>query len=89
MVRHIPERTCVVCRRKFPKPELTRLVRTESGLVLDLGGKQNGRGAYLCADDACWDRARTTNVLGSALRGSLSEADRAVLDEAQRSRITQ
>ena len=47
-VKKIPTRSCVVTREKYPKGELIRVVRTPEGnVVIDLTGKQNGRGAYL------------------------------------------
>jgi predicted RNA-binding protein YlxR (DUF448 family) len=56
--RHVPERTCIVCRTTKPKRELLRIVRTPAGRVeLDPGGKKSGRGAYLCARHSCWDAA--------------------------------
>jgi predicted RNA-binding protein YlxR (DUF448 family) len=56
---------------------LTRLVYSaENGLVTDPGGKQNGRGTYLCSDPACWDKAVKTNLLDQALRVEISQADK-------------
>ncbi len=74
--RHIPVRTCVVCRTSADKRSLTRLVRAETGVVVDPTGKLNGRGAYLCANDSCWQRAVSTGVLEKALRATLTEEDR-------------
>jgi predicted RNA-binding protein YlxR (DUF448 family) len=52
---------------------LTRIVRTPDGEVLiDLSGKQNGRGAYLCDRRSCWERAATSNVLSRALNVDLT-----------------
>ncbi len=75
--RHIPQRTCVVCRTTSDKRRLTRLVRTpDEGVQIDPTGKRNGRGAYLCDQVTCWDRALSTDVLAHALRTTLTEADR-------------
>ena len=74
--RHVPVRTCVVCRTTADKRQLTRVVRGETGVVIDLTGKLNGRGAYLCTNDSCWQRAATTSVLEKALRATLTEEDR-------------
>jgi uncharacterized protein len=74
--KHVPQRTCVVCREKADKRALTRVVLTESGVQLDPTGKMNGRGAYLCERDACWQRALTTEVLSKALRAALTVEDR-------------
>ena len=75
-------RSCSVCRTKDTKRQLTRLVHTAEGVVIDPTGKLNGRGAYLCAQPACWERALSTDILNKALRTSLTEADRIRLRQA-------
>ena len=74
--KHVPARTCVVCKMKGDKCSLTRLVRTASGVQVDLTGKMDGRGAYLCSNRSCWERVMDTNVLDSALRTALNNEDR-------------
>lgn len=74
--KHVSIRTCAVCRDKDNKRTLTRIVRTEQGVFVDLTGKQSGRGAYLCDKHQCWQRAVQTDVLQGALRVSLSVVDR-------------
>lgn len=81
--KHIPQRTCVVCRETAAKRTLVRLVRTaDQGVQIDPTGKRNGRGAYLCTRPECWQRALSSTVLEKALRTTLSEHDRARLSEA-------
>ena len=76
-VKHIPQRTCVVCRETNAKRTLLRIVRTaEHGVQIDPTGKQNGRGAYLCDKPTCWRRAIETDILGKALRTILTADDR-------------
>ncbi|MCA9933647.1 MAG: YlxR family protein [Ardenticatenaceae bacterium] len=79
--KHIPQRTCVICRQRFDKRRLTRVVRTsESGVVIDPTGKQNGRGAYLCDQSACWEQAlRDTHLLSKALLTTISEEEWAAI----------
>lgn len=83
-VKHVPVRTCVVCREKAGKRTLTRVVRTADGVVLDSSGKMNGRGAYLCEQAACWERAISSDVLAKALKTTLTPEDRARLRDAMR-----
>lgn len=78
--RHVPLRTCIACRQSKDKRELIRLVRTLEGeLVVDETGKQNGRGAYLCRQQACWETALQGNQVSRALRIELGENERRVL----------
>lgn len=74
--KHVPQRTCVVCRQKYNKRDLTRLVRTPDGLLVDQSGKQEGRGAYICDSAECYQKATSTTILNKALRMSLSDEDR-------------
>lgn len=81
--KHIPQRTCVVCRETAAKRTLVRIVRTtDQGVQADPTGKKNGRGAYLCTRPECWQRALSSTVLDKALRTSLTEDDRVRLSEA-------
>ena len=78
--KHVPQRTCVVCRSAMDKRQLTRLVYDPmEGLVIDLTGKRKGRGAYLCQNAACWQQAAASSVLEQSLRVQLSAEDKARL----------
>jgi uncharacterized protein len=75
--KHVPQRTCVACREKEAKRQFVRIVRTpENQVELDLTGKRNGRGAYLCTRRSCWDKAVTSNVLERALKVTLDQETR-------------
>ncbi len=57
--KKIPMRTCIGCGEAKPKKELVRVVRQPDGsLCVDLTGKKNGRGAYICHDTECMKKAR-------------------------------
>lgn len=79
--KHIPQRICIVCRSVNPKRGLVRLVRTATGGVyIDVTGKQNGRGAYVCQQVTCWHTLVERNIIVGALRlTTLTEEDRAAL----------
>ena len=71
----IPMRMCVGCREMKPKKELIRVVRQPSGQVmLDRTGKAAGRGAYVCPDSACLEKARKSKVLERTLEASIEPA---------------
>ena len=54
------KRMCVGCGEMFDKKELIRVVKSPQGEVsLDLTGKKNGRGAYVCNNPECLKKART------------------------------
>lgn len=72
--KHTPQRMCISCREKTAKRTLIRIVRTPEGSVeIDSTGKKNGRGAYLCDDPACWNKALDTNSLDRALKTTIND----------------
>ena len=80
--KHVPHRTCVVCRTVRPKRELVRVVRTSEGTMsLDETGKRSGRGAYVCRQRSCWDAALAKRHLERALKTELSAEVGAELEE--------
>jgi uncharacterized protein len=63
-----PTRTCLGCRGRKPKGELVRLMRGNGGTVVIDTGRGAGRGAYVCADSACLERALRGGRLSHAFR---------------------
>ena len=56
--KKIPQRMCVGCQEMKPKKLLIRVVRTpEETIVIDSTGKRSGRGAYICPDPECLNKA--------------------------------
>lgn len=52
-------RMCTGCGEMFDKRTLIRVVKSPEGEVsLDLTGKKNGRGAYVCNNLECLKKAR-------------------------------
>jgi hypothetical protein len=70
MSPHLPQRSCVGCRRVRSKPELIRLALGSGGQVtLDTRNQLPGRGAYLCADGIdCLSQARRRRAVTRSLR---------------------
>ena len=64
----------------MPKRKMVRIVRTSNGVQVAPTGKLSGRGAYLHDRRECWERG-LKGALGHALKTSLTEADRARLEE--------
>ena len=58
-----------------------RVVKTaDGGLVLDPTGKLSGRGAYLCCDAACVQKAVRIRALERALEAPLNDALKAAME---------
>ena len=57
-VKKIPLRMCTGCMEMKPKKELIRVVKSPEGEVsVDLTGKKSGRGAYVCKNTECLEKA--------------------------------
>lgn len=57
--KKIPMRKCTGCGEMKPKKELVRVVKSPEGEIsLDLTGKKNGRGAYVCPNANCLKKAQ-------------------------------
>ena len=73
-VRRVPQRQCVACGQVRAKRDLVRVVRTAQGDVrIDPTGKLSGRGAYVCPETACVDRALGEGRLARMLERELPD----------------
>ena len=64
---------CIACREGRPKKELVRVVATEQGLIPDETGKAHGRGAYICPEIACLDKAQKIKAFNRVLDAGMDE----------------
>ena len=74
MQKKIPMRQCLGCREMKPKKELIRVVRSPEGEIsLDFRGKANGRGAYVCPNEACLKKAVKARALERAFSAQIPQ----------------
>ena len=74
-VKKVPQRQCLGCREMRDKKSLIRVVKSPEGAIsLDLGGRANGRGAYVCPSGECLKRARKSRALERAFSAQIDEA---------------
>ena len=65
--KKIPMRKCNGCGEQKPKKELVRIVKSPEGEVsLDITGKASGRGAYICNNADCLQKARKSHRIDKA-----------------------
>lgn len=61
-------RNCVGCMESKSKNELIRVIKTPEGdVVVDITGRKNGRGAYICPSAGCLKKARKTKAIARSL----------------------
>ena len=71
MEKKIPMRTCIACKSVKPKKELIRVVKFGEEISLDKTGKKNGRGAYVCAEEACLKKLMGKKLLNRAFSANV------------------
>ena len=72
MNKKVPMRQCVGCSEMKGKKEMMRILKTAEGdIVLDVTGKKNGRGAYLCKSDECLKKARKNRGIERSFKMSI------------------
>ena len=70
-----PVRHCVACRCGKAKADLMRVVRSPEGVVqLDTSGKLPGRGAYVCLQTACVQKAQKSRALERQFKRQIDPA---------------
>lgn len=66
MSKKVPLRQCVGCGQMKSKKEMMRVIKTAEGdIVLDVTGRKNGRGAYLCKQEECLKMAMKNKGIGA------------------------
>ncbi len=73
-MKHVPLRTCVVCRNQKEKSELVRIVKAKDGRIfVDDGGRAEGRGAYVCKCESCMTDALKKKALNRVFKTQIPQ----------------
>lgn len=73
--KKIPMRMCTGCREMKEKNSLIRIVKTPEGdIKLDMTGRLNGRGAYICKSPECLKKAQKSGALSRAFACDVPES---------------
>ena len=72
-MKKTPSRMCISCKEMKPKSEMLRVVLMpdHSTYQVDESGKINGRGAYICNNDTCIQRAIKSKLLNRAFKANI------------------
>lgn len=79
-----PERTCMACNLQKEKQNLLRIVKSKDGIIeVDLTGKKNGRGAYICKSEECLNKVmkskRLEKIFETEIKPDIYESVRGVI----------
>lgn len=73
-MKKLPQRTCMGCNSQRDKKELIRIVKDKEGNIsLDKTGKANGRGAYICNNIECLEKAVKSKRLNKVFDTTISD----------------
>lgn len=73
-MKKVPMRKCIGCNESKPKKELIRVVKTGDGeIFLDETGRKNGRGAYICFNNECLEKAIKSKALNRAFEMQIED----------------
>ena len=74
MQKKIPTRKCVGCGEMRDKKDMIRVIKTPEGeICLDVTGRANGRGAYICNSAECLKKAVKNRGLEKSLKAQIPE----------------
>lgn len=73
-MKKIPQRTCIGCNSKKDKKDLIRVVKNKDGVIsVDLTGKKEGRGVYICKTEECLNKAIKNKKMSRAFEMEIDE----------------
>ena len=71
-LKKVPMRKCIGCQEMKNKKEMMRVLKTPEGeIVIDLTGRKNGRGAYLCFSKECLEKSMKNKGLERSLKTTI------------------
>ena len=72
--KKIPMRQCLGCREMKNKKDLIRIIKTkENEFFVDVTGKKNGRGAYICNSMECFCQAKKSKALERSFKMTIPD----------------
>ena len=73
-MKSIPQRTCIGCNSKKDKKDFIRIVKdNQNNISIDKTGKANGRGAYICDNVECLEKAIKNKKIEKSFKMNIDE----------------
>ena len=74
-MKNIPQRTCIGCNIKKDKSNFIRIVKdNQNNISIDRTGKANGRGAYICDNIECLEKAIKNKKIEKSFKMPIEES---------------
>lgn len=69
-----PQRTCIGCNEQKDKSDFIRIVKDKQGnICIDKTGKLSGRGAYICHNVECFNKAKKSKKIEKVFETKLTD----------------
>lgn len=82
VTKKVPMRQCTGCREMKSKRDMIRVIKTaENEICIDVTGRKNGRGAYICPTMECLKQAMKSRGLERSLKTSIPDTVYQQLEE--------
>lgn len=73
-MKKIPQRSCIICRAQKNKQDLLRIVKNNNNEIkVDEKGKEPGRGAYICYNTECLEKAKKSKKIERNLEHKIED----------------
>lgn len=73
-MKSIPQRTCIGCNSQKDKKDFIRIVKdNQNNISIDKTGKANGRGAYICDNVECLEKAIKNKKIEKSFKMNIDE----------------
>ena len=73
-MKKIPQRSCIICKAQKNKQDLLRIVKNNNNEIkVDEIGKEPGRGAYICYNTECLEKAKKNKRIEKNLEHKIEE----------------
>ena len=83
-------RTCIGCGEVHDKKTMIRIVKNPQGIIkADDTGRANGRGAYICLNEDCLEKAVKKQALNKAFKMQVSKDTVSEVSEYIRKRLAE
>ncbi len=74
-MKSIPQRTCIGCNEKKDKSSFIRIVKdNQNNISIDKTGRANGRGAYICDNIQCLEKAIKNKKIEKSFKMKIEES---------------
>ena len=73
VTKKTPQRQCIGCREMKNKKDMIRILKTsDEEIIVDITGKKNGRGAYICPCEDCLHKAIVSKGLERSFKMTIA-----------------